>query len=71
MPDQQVDKIILTVDAPNGDKLAIVTLTGGGLAITRNGQLIPEHRWEVHEMQECTASLARLAGLSRDDFDRR
>jgi hypothetical protein len=60
----QISRTHLTLDDPNGDGdvLAMVSYVQGGCGISRNGTPLKEFYWELDEMDQCAATLLRLAG---------
>jgi len=57
-----IEKWHLTINAPDGDKLSVVSYAGGDCGITRNGEPVQEFRWDGSRMADCTAAILRLAG---------
>jgi len=57
------DRIVMTIAAPNGDRLDLMVCADWSCGIARNGQLIPGERWGLSDMPACVDALLRLGGL--------
>ena len=53
-------KYLLTASTPYGS-IALVVLDNGHYAITRNGELLHEHHWPVHQLDDCIDEFVRLS----------
>ena len=58
----QISQVVMTMTAPNGDRVELVEYHDRSCGLLRNGQPVPGKHWKPCRMRESTAELLRLAG---------
>ena len=60
----RIAEVIMTMTAPNGDRVDLVSYSDGSCGVLCNGQPIPGKQWSPCRMRESTAELLRQAGYA-------